>query len=44
MWRDGEVRGSKLVFIGKGLDEDELRQGLQQCLYSGSAATATAAR
>ena len=30
-WRDGETRGSKLVFIGKGLDEAELRAGFEAC-------------
>ncbi len=31
-WAQGERRGSKLVFIGKGLDADELRAGLQACV------------
>ncbi|MEM1281687.1 MAG: GTP-binding protein, partial [Cyanobacteria bacterium P01_H01_bin.152] len=31
-WRPGEQRRSELVFIGRNLDEDELRQGFQSCL------------
>jgi len=31
-WADGEERGSKLVFIGKNLDQDELEDGLKACL------------
>jgi G3E family GTPase len=31
-WRAGERRASKLVFIGKGLDEAELRAGLEACI------------
>jgi G3E family GTPase len=31
-WADGEVRGSKLVFIGKNLPKDTFILGLEQCL------------
>ena len=38
-WADGEERASKLVFIGKNLDHDALRQGFEACLYSEERAT-----
>jgi len=31
-WKSGEHRKSNLVFIGKGLDEAELRSGFEACL------------
>ncbi len=31
LWRDGEPRTSRLVFIGRGLDAAALRRGLQDC-------------
>jgi G3E family GTPase len=31
-WADGEVRGSKMVFIGKNLPKDIFIRGLEQCL------------
>lgn len=31
-WREGEVRSSALVFIGRNLDRQALNQGLQSCL------------
>jgi G3E family GTPase len=31
-WAEGEVRGSKMVFIGIDLPKDILLQGLEQCL------------
>ncbi|MGH8809684.1 MAG: CobW family GTP-binding protein, partial [Noviherbaspirillum sp.] len=31
-WGDGEVRGSKMVFIGKNLPKETFIQGLEQCL------------
>jgi G3E family GTPase len=31
-WADGEVRGSKMVFIGKNLPKDTFIRGLEQCL------------
>ncbi|MBF2056588.1 MAG: GTP-binding protein [Cyanobacterium sp. T60_A2020_053] len=31
-WRQGEVRRSELVFIGRNLDEQALKQGFQNCL------------
>ena len=33
-WSEGEERLSKLVFIGKNLDHEELRKGFAACLYS----------
>jgi len=33
-WGDDEDRVSKIVFIGKNLDHDELRSGFTACLYS----------
>jgi len=40
-WEDGEVRSSKLVFIGKDLDRAVLRAGFEACRV-GVAATTTA--
>ena len=31
-WRDGEERVSKMVFIGRDLDEALIREGFEQCL------------
>lgn len=31
-WNDGEVRGSKMVFIGKNLPKETFIRGLEQCL------------
>ncbi len=31
-WAEGEVRGSKMVFIGKNLPKDAFIKGLEQCL------------
>ena len=31
-WRDGEARESRLVFIGRNLNEAELRQGFEACV------------
>jgi G3E family GTPase len=31
-WKDGEVRSSKMVFIGKNLPKETFIQGLEQCL------------
>lgn len=31
-WESGEARDSKLVFIGRGLDEAELRNGFETCI------------
>jgi len=31
-WAEGEVRGSKMVFIGKNLPKESIIQGLEQCL------------
>jgi G3E family GTPase len=31
-WRDDEKRESRLVFIGRKLDENELRAGFESCL------------
>ena len=39
-WADGERRASKIVFIGKDLDEKELRAGLEACVAEPAAAGA----
>jgi len=31
-WKEGEPRETRLVFIGRDLDEDNLRSGLESCL------------
>ncbi len=31
-WKDGETRASKLVFIGRNLDGDNLQRGFEECL------------
>ena len=31
-WKDGEKRSSKLVFIGRSLDADNLKRGFEDCL------------
>jgi len=31
-WSEGELRESKLVFIGKNLDQEELTEGITKCL------------
>jgi len=31
-WAEGEERLSKIVFIGRGLNREELRAGLEKCL------------
>ena len=31
-WKDGEKRESKLVFIGRNLDGDNLKRGFEDCL------------
>lgn len=31
-WKDGEARASKLVFIGRNLDGDNLKRGFEDCL------------
>lgn len=33
-WEEGEVRKTRLVFIGKNLDRELLEKGLRQCIYS----------
>ncbi|WP_037800239.1 CobW family GTP-binding protein [Streptomyces ochraceiscleroticus] len=37
-WQPAETRRSKLVFIGRGLDRDQLEQGLSGCLTTAGAA------
>ena len=32
LWRDGETRASKMVFIGRGLPQDTLIRGLDRCV------------
>lgn len=36
LWQEGEERKSKLVFIGKNLDHDNLRKGFAACLADNS--------
>ena len=31
-WKDGEKRSSKLVFIGRNLDGENLKRGFEECL------------
>mmetsp|Transcript_55381 Transcript_55381/g.125863 ORF Transcript_55381/g.125863 Transcript_55381/m.125863 type:complete len:83 (+) Transcript_55381:359-607(+) len=31
-WKDDEERVSKIVFIGRGLNREELKAGLEKCL------------
>jgi G3E family GTPase len=31
-WKDGEKRASKLVFIGRNLDGENLKRGFEDCL------------
>lgn len=38
MWKDGEARGSRIVFIGKDLDKEMLEKGLTECLVAQPAA------
>ena len=35
-WKDGEKRESRLVFIGRQLDKDEIARGLDGCLAGGA--------
>ncbi|HEX8663626.1 MAG TPA: GTP-binding protein, partial [Beijerinckiaceae bacterium] len=30
-WKEGEDRSSRVVFIGRDLDEDAIRQGFLSC-------------
>lgn len=32
LWREGETRHNELIFIGRNLDESELRHGFSECL------------
>jgi G3E family GTPase len=34
VWKKGEIRNSKMVFIGKDLPREVLEKGLAQCVYS----------
>jgi G3E family GTPase len=31
-WKDGETRDSRIVFIGRKLPEDKIRQGFESCI------------
>ena len=31
-WKDGEARRSRMVFIGRNLDQDELKRGFESCI------------
>ena len=33
-WKDGEPRQSRLVFIGRELPEQEIRDGFERCIVS----------
>jgi len=33
-WKDGETRDSRIVFIGRNLDEEKLRKGFEACIAS----------
>ena len=33
-WREGEARVSKMVFIGRDLDEELIREGFEECLVA----------
>ena len=37
LWKDGEERISKMVFIGRDLDEELIREGFEQCLVDADA-------
>lgn len=39
-WREGEERLNKMVFIGKDLDMDLLREGFEECLSDEALAAA----
>lgn len=41
-WAAGQQRKSQLVFIGVGLDEEELRQGVMSCIATPQEAVSTA--
>jgi G3E family GTPase len=32
-WHEGEARKNKMVFIGRNLDGELLREGFEDCLY-----------
>jgi G3E family GTPase len=31
-WQDGEPRQSRIVFIGRNLPEEKIRQGFESCI------------
>jgi G3E family GTPase len=31
-WNEDEARSSRMIFIGRNLDRDELERGFKQCL------------
>ena len=31
-WKDGEARTSRIVFIGRNLPEENIRQGFESCI------------
>ena len=43
-WKPGEKRASKLIFIGKKLDREELTSGLDACIDKSAAAASAAAK
>ncbi len=40
LWREGEARVSKMVFIGKDLDADLIRGGFEECVVPAEAEAA----
>ena len=43
-WKPGEKRASKLIFIGKKLNREELTSGLEACIDKAAAASSAAAK
>ena len=43
-WEDGVARSSKLVFIGKDLDRDELEKGFQACAVGAASSVGAASQ
>ena len=43
LWKEGEARVSKMVFIGKDLDKDLIREGFEECIVSRPAPVAAPA-
>ena len=39
-WKEAEVRASRMVFIGRDLDAELLKEGFEACLTQGAASAA----